>query len=66
MNISSVLIIRGSTQDHTALYEPSFLGADPWSIVAGPLENDIRKPRCSHEVAKPLGTRLWMQWTWDQ
>ena len=26
--------------------------------AAGPLENDIRKPGYSHEVAKPLGTRL--------
>lgn len=26
--------------------------------AAGPLENDMRKPRYSHEVAKPLGTRL--------
>jgi len=31
--------------------------------AAGPLENDIRKPRCSHEVAKPLGTRLRTQQT---
>jgi len=23
---------QGSTQDHTALYEPSFLGADPWLL----------------------------------
>ena len=23
----------GSTQDHTAYCRPSFLGADPWSIV---------------------------------
>jgi len=30
-------------------------------VVAGPLENDIWKPRCSHGVAKPLGTRLWTQ-----
>ena len=27
--------------------------------AAGQLENDILKPRCSHEVAKPLGTRPW-------
>ena len=26
--------------------------------AAGQLENDILKPRCSHEDAKPLGTRL--------
>jgi len=26
---------QGSTQDHTALYEPSFLGADPWSLWEG-------------------------------
>ena len=30
-------------------------------VAAGPLENDIRKPRFSHGVAKPLGTRLWTQ-----
>ena len=27
-------------------------------VVTGPLENDIRKPRCSDEVARPPGTRL--------
>jgi hypothetical protein len=26
--------------------------------AAGPLENDIRKPRYSHKVGRPLGTRL--------
>jgi len=31
--------------------------------AAGQLENDILKPRCSHEVAKPLGTRLRTQQT---
>ncbi len=35
-------------------------------VAAGPLENDIRKPRCSPEVAKPLGTRLWTQQILDQ
>ena len=27
--------------------------------MAGPLENDIWKPRCSHGIVKSLGTRLW-------
>ena len=35
-------------------------------VAAGPLENDIRKPRCSHGVAKPLGTRLWTRQILDQ
>ena len=35
-------------------------------VAAGPLENDIRKPRCSPEVAKPLGTRLWTRQISDQ
>ncbi len=35
-------------------------------VAAGPLENDIRKPRCSHGVARPLGTRLWTRQILDQ
>tara|TARA_R100000655_G_scaffold315_1_gene1345 strand:+ start:847 stop:1023 length:177 start_codon:yes stop_codon:yes gene_type:complete len=27
--------------------------------LAGLLKNYMQKPRCRHEVAKPLGTRLW-------
>ena len=44
--------------DHRHLSKAYVRKCEKFFAAAGPLENDIRKPRCSHEVAKPLGTRL--------
>ena len=44
--------------DHRHLSKAYVRKCEKFFAAAGPLENDIREPRCSHEVAKPLGTRL--------
>ena len=44
--------------NHARLSKAYVRKCEKFFAAAGPLENDIRKPRCSHEVAKPLGTRL--------
>jgi hypothetical protein len=45
----------GQIQDHTALLAPSFLGADPWSILYEPCPD-----------VKQLSPGSSLEWTWDQ
>jgi hypothetical protein len=64
------------TQDHTALYEPSFLGADPWSLgltlTCEPAKFELCQGtwdqqtvhRARRREGRPWTDPLWSNWSW--
>jgi hypothetical protein len=47
--------------DHARLSKAYVRKCEKFFAAAGQLENDILKPRYSHKVGRPSGTRLWTQ-----